>query len=98
MILAIRTVGYGPGDAVMGGYFLVAETDKSYVSAFSAYDALLVNSDWPETGLEEGMGQLHHRYVWQGQDLMDFAVLQLFDSGDFLLSLSPLSSYLGYGS
>ena len=98
MILALRSLENGTGDAVMGGYFLVAETDKSYVSAFSAYDALLVDSGWPETGLEAGRGKLSYRYIWQGQDDMDYAVLQLFDSGDFLLSLSPLSSYLGYGS
>ncbi len=36
-------------------------------------------------------------YHYQGQDLADMATLQLFDSGDFILSLSPLSSYLAYG-
>lgn len=89
--LAILHLDNGPGDAVMTGWCLMVEVDKADIAGCSHYVASLGELAWP---LEGDRARIYH---YQGQSLLDSAQLQLFDSGGFILSLSPLSSYMAYG-
>ncbi len=89
--LAFLGLDMGPGDAVMTGWCLMVEVDKADIVGCSHYVASMGELTWPEEGDRARI------YRYQGQSLSDSAQIQLFDSGGFILSLSPLSSYMAYG-
>ncbi len=97
--LAIRHIQAASGDTVMDGWFLLVEIRKAEVANCSAYDAYVAESTRTGTESMDPGGGSHPAYIYlyEGQDAIDRATLQLYDNGDFLLTLSPLSSYLGYG-
>ena len=80
------------GDSVMDGWFLLVEMKKTEVADCSAYDAYIAESTGP---YEEGNPT--HTYLYEGQDPIDRASLQLFDNGDFLLDLHAAISYMPSG-
>ena len=95
--LAIRQRQAEAGDGILSGWLLILEVKKSDSADCLAYDAYIAESVWPEDVWPAGGGRQALSYRYQGQGLADMATLRLFDSGDFILSLSPLSSYLAYG-
>ena len=96
--LSIRQLQTEVGDAVMTGWCLMVEVEKTAIADCSLYVATIGDRVWPEDVWPGGEDNRVRTYRYAGQSLMDSADLQLFDSGDFVLSLSSLSSYLGYGT
>lgn len=84
-----------PGDQVMTGRFLAVNVSKEDIAAMVTCQVLAV----PETAPAEEFSFKgpFDTYRFDGSEPADKAVLQLNGEREFLLSLSPLSSYLAHG-
>ena len=84
-----------PGDEVMTGRLLAVNVSKEDMAAMLTCQILTVSETGPfEDVPSKGPFDI---FRFEGSKPADYAVLQLNSEGGFLLSLSPLSSYLAHG-
>lgn len=84
------------GDAVMEGWFLAVAVPKADIAGCTAYDAYICAERDPNA-VSLPRGKLIRSYEFEGEDVGQNASVSLYDSGEFVFMLSPLSSYLAHG-
>lgn len=95
--LEIRICRMDPdvGDTVMAGWFLAVAIPKADTAGWTAYDAYICATNHPNRTAP--MGALVHTYAREDEELAFSTSITLYDSGEFIFSFSPVSSYLGHG-
>lgn len=96
-ILEIRICQIAPDsfDTAMAGWFISVAIPKVDITDCTGYDAYICATVNPNAVFPGG--NLIHTYVYEGDDLMHTAAVSLYDSGEFIFTFSPLSSYIGHG-
>jgi beta-lactamase regulating signal transducer with metallopeptidase domain len=97
-VLEIRILQIAPesSDTALSGWFIAVAIPKADIAGCSAYDAYICATADPTNTIPRG--QLISSYFYEGEDITHTAMVSLYDSGEFMFSFSPLSSYIGYGT
>jgi hypothetical protein len=97
-VLEIRICQFVPdnGDTVMAGWFLAVAIPKTAITDCTGYDAYICATTYPDRQIPSG--DLIRTYAYDGGDLMHTASVSLYDSGEFMITFSPISSYIGHGT
>lgn len=98
-VLEIRICRFAPdnGDTVMAGWFLAVAIPKADIADCTGYDAYICATVNPDQQIPSG--NLISIYAYkEGDDIMHTASVSLYDSGEFMFTFSPLSSYIGHGT
>lgn len=83
------------GEIENAGWFSIIRIDKAESLAIKTCDAAITSTLQLTEGFPEGSPKEIYRFF--GENLKDDIQLQLYDQGNFILSLSPLRSYLADG-
>ncbi|NLW49211.1 MAG: lipocalin family protein [Firmicutes bacterium] len=81
----------------MAGWFLAVAIPKADIADCTGYDAYICATVNPDQQIPSG--NLISIYAYkEGDDIMHTASVSLYDSGEFMFTFSPLSSYIGHGT
>jgi len=83
-------------DEMMAGWLLSVAVNKQAVAACDTFDAYICSEMNPDDTFPKG--ELIAAYRFEGESMMESAVVCLYDSGEFTMTFSPASSYFGYGT
>ncbi|MDO4549277.1 MAG: hypothetical protein Q4D04_14395 [Clostridia bacterium] len=98
-ILEIRICQIAPDsfDTAVAGWFISVAVPKADITDCTGYDAYICATVNPDAVFPSG--NLLRTYAYDGDDNpMHTAAVSLYDSGEFIFTFSPISSYFGYGT